>query len=137
MKSILLATLSLCFVVNVVALTPHVCHLVPCKIQPAGGVGLTTTLGTVQDGGNLRFITDQRAWNVDNPETLRAMKDIMSESGPCLSKQGLHTHHRSEPAHRSGDQERRHQVSAMSRGYGTTRCTPLRKHYEATTEVWE
>ena len=25
----------------------------------------------------------------------------------------------------------------MSRGYGTTRCTPLRKHYEATTEVWE
>jgi hypothetical protein len=55
--------------VNVVVLTPHVCHLVPCNIQPAGA-GLTTMLGTVQDGDNLRFITDQRAWNVDNPETL-------------------------------------------------------------------
>ena len=70
MKCLLLAILSLCFVVNVVALTPHVCHLVPCKIQPAGGAGLTTMLGTVQDGDNLRFITDQRAWNVDNPKTL-------------------------------------------------------------------
>jgi hypothetical protein len=28
-------------------------------------------MGTVQDGYKLRFVTDQRAWNVDNPETLK------------------------------------------------------------------
>ena len=63
MKSLLLAIFSLCFVVNVVALTPHV-----RKVQP--GAELATMLGTVQDGDELRFVTDQRAWNVDNPETL-------------------------------------------------------------------
>src|SRR6478752_2986530 len=70
MKSLLLAILSLCFVVNVVALTPHVCHQAPCKTQPADVAGLATMLGTVQDGDKLRFVTDQRAWNVDNPEML-------------------------------------------------------------------
>jgi len=70
MKSLLLAILSLCFVVNVVALTPHVCHQAPCKTQPSGVAGLATMLGTVQDGDKLRFVTDQRAWNVDNPEIL-------------------------------------------------------------------
>ena len=65
MKSLLLAMLSLCFVVNVFALTPQ-----PCKVQPTAGAGLATMLGTVQDGDKLRFVTDQRAWNVDNPETL-------------------------------------------------------------------
>ena len=70
MKSLLLAILSLCFVVNVVALTPHVCHQAPCKTQSADGAGLATMLGTVQGGDKLRFVTDQRAWNVDNPETL-------------------------------------------------------------------
>jgi hypothetical protein len=29
-------------------------------------------MGTIQeDGDKLRFVTDQRAWNVDNPETLK------------------------------------------------------------------
>jgi hypothetical protein len=65
MKSLLLAILSLCFVGNVVALTPHVCHQAPCKTQPADVAGLATMLGTVQDGDKLRFVTDQRAWNVD------------------------------------------------------------------------
>jgi len=70
MKSLLLVILSLCFVVNVVALTPSFCQA-PLKIQPADGAGLTTMLGTVQDGDKLlRFVTVQRAWNVDNPETL-------------------------------------------------------------------
>ena len=27
-------------------------------------------MGIVQDGDKLRFVTDQRAWNVDNPEML-------------------------------------------------------------------
>jgi len=43
------------------------CH---ARFSQAGGTGLTIMLGTVQDGDTLRFITDQRAWNVDNPETL-------------------------------------------------------------------
>jgi hypothetical protein len=29
-------------------------------------------MGTIQEGGDkLRFVTDQRAWNVDNPEILK------------------------------------------------------------------
>ena len=28
-------------------------------------------MGTVSDGEKLTFVTDQRAWNVDNPETLK------------------------------------------------------------------
>jgi hypothetical protein len=67
MKSLLLAIFSLCLVVNVVALA---CHQAEYEIQPAAGTGLATMLGTVQDGDKLRFVTDQRAWNVDNPETL-------------------------------------------------------------------
>jgi hypothetical protein len=70
MKSLLLAILCLCFVLNVVALTPQVLNRGPRKVQPTAGAGLATMLGTVQDGDKLRFVTDQRAWNVDNPETL-------------------------------------------------------------------
>jgi hypothetical protein len=28
-------------------------------------------MGTVQDGEKLRLVTEQRAWKVDNPETLK------------------------------------------------------------------
>ena len=35
------------------------------------GAQLTTVMGTVQDGEKLRFVTEQRAWKVDNPETLK------------------------------------------------------------------
>jgi hypothetical protein len=71
MKTLLSAILSLCFVVSAVALTPHVRNQAPRKIQAAAGTGLATMMGTVQDGDKLRFVTDQRAWNVDNPETLK------------------------------------------------------------------
>jgi hypothetical protein len=71
MKSLLLAILSLCFVVSVVARTPHIRNQAPRKIQAAASAGLSTMMGTVQDGAKLRFVTDQRAWNVDNPETLK------------------------------------------------------------------
>ena len=41
------------------------------ETQAIAGARLTTIMGTVQeDGDKLRFVTDQRAWNVDNPETL-------------------------------------------------------------------
>jgi hypothetical protein len=37
----------------------------------AEGEWLTSILGTVRaDGQKLTFVTDRRAWNVDNPETL-------------------------------------------------------------------
>jgi membrane protein implicated in regulation of membrane protease activity len=68
-KFLLLAILSVCFVVSATALTPHVRTHAPPKIQTSAG--LTNMMGTVQDGDKLRFVTDQRAWNVDNPETLR------------------------------------------------------------------
>ena len=71
MKTLLSAILSLCIVVSVVALTPHVRNQAPGKIQAAAGAGLATMMGTVQDGDKLRFVTDQRAWNVDNPETIK------------------------------------------------------------------
>jgi hypothetical protein len=68
-KSLLLAILSVCFVVSATALTPDVRTHAPHKIQASAG--LATMMGIVQDGDRLRFVTDQRAWNVDNPETLK------------------------------------------------------------------
>jgi hypothetical protein len=66
-----LAILSLCFALNSVALSQDAPTLAP-KTQAAAGVRLTTIMGTIQeDGDKLRFVTDQRAWNVDNPETLK------------------------------------------------------------------
>jgi len=70
MKSLMLAIFFLCFVVNAVAL-PHVRNQAPGKIQAAAAGRLATMMGTVQDGDKLRFVTDQRAWNVDNPTTLK------------------------------------------------------------------
>jgi hypothetical protein len=68
-KSLLLAILAVCFVVNSFGITPHVRTDAPHKAQASAG--LTTMMGIVQDGDRLRFVTDQRAWNVDNPETLK------------------------------------------------------------------
>jgi GTP:adenosylcobinamide-phosphate guanylyltransferase len=67
-KSLLLAILSVCFVVNAAALS-SLGNQTPRNIQVKAG--LTTMMGTVQDGDRLRFVTDQRAWNVDNPEALK------------------------------------------------------------------
>jgi GTP:adenosylcobinamide-phosphate guanylyltransferase len=69
LKFLLLAILSVCFVVNAAALTPPGRTHVSRKIQAS--TGLTIMMGIVQDGDKLRFVTEQRAWNVDNPETLK------------------------------------------------------------------
>lgn len=69
MKSILLVVVCVCFAVGTAALPPLVRTHAPRKIQASAG--LTTIMGIVQDGDKLRFVTDQRAWNVDNPETLK------------------------------------------------------------------
>jgi hypothetical protein len=70
MKTLLLATLCLCFCLTVVALSQDAPN--QAAKTPAVARGrLTTIMGTVQEGGDkLRFVTEQRAWNVDNPEIL-------------------------------------------------------------------
>ena len=71
MKILLSAILSLCLVVSVFGLTQDVPSAAG-KTPAAVGARLTTIMGTIQeDGDKLRFVTDQRAWNVDNPETLK------------------------------------------------------------------
>jgi hypothetical protein len=71
MKTLLLAILSLCFCLTVVvALSQDAPNQAP-KTQAAEGGRLTTIMGTVEeDGDKLRFVTEQRAWKVDNPEIL-------------------------------------------------------------------
>ena len=72
MKTLLLAILSLCFALSVVALSQDAPNQALRKTQSATGTRLTTIMGTVQeDGYKLRFVTDQRAWKVDNPEILK------------------------------------------------------------------
>src|SRR5208337_1018602 len=71
MKAFLLVFLSLCFAVGFVAVAQDSPHPVPQKHQ-AAGMRLTSILGTVRtDGEKLTFVTDQRAWSVDNAETLK------------------------------------------------------------------
>jgi len=71
MKAFLLAFLSLCLAVGIVAVAQESPNPAPQKHQ-AAGVRLTSIMGTVRaDGERLTFVTDQRAWNVDNPETLK------------------------------------------------------------------
>ena len=70
MKTLLTAIVCLCFCLSVVALSQDPPN--PDGKTPAAlGARLTTIMGTVQEGGDrLRFVTEQRAWNVDNPEIL-------------------------------------------------------------------
>ena len=73
MKTLLLAILSLCFALSVVRSLAG--RSQSGATEDSGGrarARLTTIMGTIQeDGDKLRFVTDQRAWNVDNPETLK------------------------------------------------------------------
>jgi len=73
MKMLLLAILSLCIYLSVViSLSQEAPTQAPRKIQAAAGDRLTTIMGTVQEGGDkLRFVTEQRAWKVDNPGLLK------------------------------------------------------------------
>jgi hypothetical protein len=71
MKTLLLAILCL-FPLSSVARSQDAPNQAPPKTQAAVAARLTTIMGTIQeDGDKLRFVTDQRAWNVDNPETLK------------------------------------------------------------------
>jgi hypothetical protein len=69
MRTLLLAFL-LCVSVGNVAAAQDSPNPAPPKDQ-AAGIRLTSIMGTVRaDGKKLTLVTDQRAWNVDNPETL-------------------------------------------------------------------
>jgi hypothetical protein len=71
MKTFLPAFLALCVAVGMVAVAQDLPNQAPQKRQHAG-IRLTSLMGTVRaDGETLTFVTDQRAWNVDNPETLK------------------------------------------------------------------
>lgn len=71
MKTLVLAIFSLCFCLTVVvALSQDAPSQAP-KSHASAGNRLITIMGTGQEGGDkLRFVTNQRVWNVDNPEIL-------------------------------------------------------------------
>ena len=70
MKIFLLAFL-LCFSVGIVAVAQN--SPIPASLKhQAASIQSTSFMGTVSEHAQkLRFVTDQRAWNVDNPETLK------------------------------------------------------------------
>ena len=72
MRTILFAIFFLCFALSdVVAHSQDSPNQAP-KNTTQIGVRLTAITGTVwEDGEKLRFVTEQRAWKVDNPETLK------------------------------------------------------------------
>ena len=71
MKTFLPAVLSLCLAVGIVAFAQDLPNPPPQKHQ-AAKAQITSMMGTVRaDGEELTFVTDQRAWNVDNPEILK------------------------------------------------------------------
>jgi hypothetical protein len=72
LKTFLFAIFSLCFALSaVVALSQDSPNQAP-KTTTEIGVRLTAITGTVwEDGEKLRFVTEQRAWKVDNPLTLK------------------------------------------------------------------
>jgi hypothetical protein len=71
-KALLLVIFSLCFTPSVVvALSQDAPNQAP-KTLADTGARLATIMGTVlEDGDKLRFVTEQRAWKVDNPEILK------------------------------------------------------------------
>ena len=73
MKTLLCAIFSLCFALTVVvALSQDAPYQAPKATAAKIGARLTTILGTIEeDGEKLRFVTERRAWKVDNPEILR------------------------------------------------------------------
>jgi hypothetical protein len=72
LKTLLLVIFSLCFVPSVIVALSQDARNQPPKTRADIGARLTTIMGTVQeDGEKLRFVTEQRAWKVDNPEILK------------------------------------------------------------------
>ena len=64
----------LCFALSAFALAPDATNVAARaqNIHAGAGARLTAIMGTIlEDGDKLRFVTEQRAWKVDNPEILK------------------------------------------------------------------
>jgi hypothetical protein len=71
MKAILLISLSLYLASDIVAVAQSPLNQAT-QVHHAAGSRLSTIMGVVRaDGQTLTFVTDQRAWNVDNPEVIK------------------------------------------------------------------
>lgn len=69
---VFLVILLLCFCLSVVVALPQDAPNQVPQTPADMRARLTTIMGTVQEGGDkLRFVTEQRAWKVDNPEILK------------------------------------------------------------------
>jgi hypothetical protein len=74
MKTLLLATLAMCLALSVVAVAQDSPSQAPQKDQAGATAQLTSLSGTIKaEGDKLTFVsdTDQKAWTVDNPGTLK------------------------------------------------------------------
>jgi hypothetical protein len=72
LKPLLFTIVCMCFALTIVVALSQEMPNQASKIPAGIGVRLTTIMGTVEeDGEQLRFVTEQRAWKVDNPETLK------------------------------------------------------------------
>ncbi|PYV97583.1 MAG: hypothetical protein DMG86_18110 [Acidobacteria bacterium] len=74
MKTLLSATLAMCLALSVVAVAQDSPSQAPQKDQAGSTAQLTTLSGTIKaEGDKLTFVndTDQKAWTVDNPGTLK------------------------------------------------------------------
>jgi len=74
MKTLLLATLATCLGLSVFAVAQNSPSQAPQKDQASATSQLTTISGTIKgEGDKMTFVsdTDQKAWTVDKPETLK------------------------------------------------------------------
>src|SRR5438552_8740211 len=74
MKTFLLATLAMCLALSVFAVAQDSSSQAPQKDQAGATSQLTTISDTINaERDKLTFVsdTDQKAWTVDNPETLK------------------------------------------------------------------
>jgi hypothetical protein len=72
LKTLLFVIFSLWFTPSVVVVISQDAPYLAPKTRADIGARVTTIMGTVQeDGEKLRFVTEQRAWKVDNPELLK------------------------------------------------------------------
>lgn len=78
MKTFLPAVLWLCLAVGIVPFAQDLPNPAPQKHQ-AATTQVTSMMGTVRaDGEKLTFVTDQRAWNVDNPAVRKGHEGLTS-----------------------------------------------------------
>ncbi len=86
MKTLVLVSSLLCICLGVVAVAQDSANAAPLRHQVAG-LRLTSIMGTVREGDKLTFVTDRRAWNVDNPEMLKGYEGhyvrVNAQVYPC------------------------------------------------------